>query len=483
MNYRTVLRLVGVLVVFVGLSMSFSLFWSLYLGASDVRAILLSMGICVASGGTLFVLGLGSRAPLLRREGMAVVGLGWLLAALFGALPFHLSGATASFVDAYFEAMSGFTTTGSTILTDIEVLPRGVLFWRSFTHWLGGMGIVVLFVAILPHLRAGGKQLFKSEVPGPTAEVIRPRVSETASLLWKLYVGISAVEVLLLYLQGMALYEAMCHTFGTMATGGFSTKNASIGHYGSPAIDATVIVFMILAGTNFGLYFHLIRGDWRAIPRDPEWRSFISFIGVSVVLVTGSLLLNRFYGSVGESLRYASFQVVSMVTTTGYGTADFDVWPPLCKLILVTLMFVGGCAGSTGGGMKVIRITLLLKNAYIGVERVFRPHIVRTLKLGGVPVEPDTRDAIVVFFFVSVSILVFCALAMAAMGVDIVTATTSVIATLNNIGPGLVGVGPTQNYAFLPAPGKALLSLCMVLGRLELFAVLVLFMPSFWRAR
>ena len=469
--------------MFIGLSMSFSLFWSLYLGEPDAPALLLSIGICLAAGGGMFAVGWGSPAPLLRREGMAVVGLGWLLAAFFGALPFHFAGVVPSFVDAYFESMSGFTTTGSTILTDIETLPRGVLFWRSFTHWLGGMGIVVLFVAILPYLRAGGKQLFRSEVPGPTAEALRPRISETASLLWKIYVGISALEIGLLYLQGMALYEAMCHTFGTMATGGFSTRNASLGYYNSAGIDATVIFFMVLAGTNFGLYFHLLRGNWRALVRDPEWRVFLGIIVGAMALVTGDLLLNRIYEGLSEALRFASFQVVSIMTTTGYGTADFDVWPPLSKLILVSLMFVGGCAGSTGGALKVVRILLLVKNAYIGMERVFRPHMVRVLKLGGTPVEDEVRDAIVVFFSISVSLFILCSLAMAGMGLDIVTATTSVIATLNNIGPGLAGVGATRNFAFIPAPGKVLLSLCMVLGRLELFSVLVLLMPSFWRAR
>ncbi|MDA0748628.1 MAG: TrkH family potassium uptake protein, partial [bacterium] len=347
MNYRTVFKLVGVLVVVIGLSMSFSLFWSLYLGEPDVEAFLLSIGICLVCGGILAGVGARSKAPVLNKEGMAVVGLSWLLAAFFGALPFYFSGATPSFVDAYFEAMSGFTTTGSTILTDIEVLPKGVLFWRSFTHWLGGMGIVVLFVAILPYLRSGGKQLFRSEVPGPTAETLRPRISETASLLWKIYVGFTVAQTVLLYVQGMTFYDALCHTFGTMATGGFSTKNASVGYYHHVGIDLTIIVFMILAGTNFGLYFRVMRGEWRALTDDPEWRFYIGLIGVAVALITVNLLWVGVYEYAGQALRYASFQVVSVMTTTGYGTADFDGWPPFSKLILVALMFVGGCAGST----------------------------------------------------------------------------------------------------------------------------------------
>jgi trk system potassium uptake protein TrkH len=481
MNFRTIFKLVGVLIVLIGVSMSFSLFWSLYLDEPDAAALAESIAICLASGGILYGVGWRSQAPILRREGMAVVGVGWLLVALFGALPFYLSGASPKFVDAYFEAMSGFTTTGSTILTNIEACPKGVLFWRSFIHWLGGMGIVVLFVAILPYLRAGGRQLFRSEVPGPTAEVLRPRVSETASTLWKIYVSISAVEVLLLFLQGQSFYDALCHTFGTMATGGFSTKNASVGQYESATVDLTIIVFMVLAGTNFGLYFHLFRGDWRVLFRDEEWRFYIGVVVGSIVLIVGDLLMHGIYESVGQAVRYASFQVVAIVTTTGFGTADFNEWPAFSQLILLILMFVGGCAGSTGGGVKVIRMLVLVKSAWLGVERVFRPHVIRALRIGGQPVEEPLQDAIHVYMVLIVSIFLICSLFMAALGLDLLTATTSVIATLNNIGPGLAGVGPAANFAFIPDAGKWLLSLCMVLGRLELFSILVLFVPAFWR--
>lgn len=481
MNLRTVLRLVGVLIIFIGVSMSFSLFWSLYLGEPDVGALAWSMLICFVAGGCLFGLGWQSQAPVLRREGMAMVGLSWLLAALFGALPFYLSGATPDFADAYFEAMSGFTTTGSTILLDIEALPKGVLFWRSFTHWLGGMGIVVLFVAILPYLRVSGKQLFKSEVPGPTAEVLRPRISETAALLWRIYVGLSVLLAIVLVILGMSFYDALCHTFGTMATGGFAVWNKSIGYYDSVVIDFVIVVFMILAGTNFGLYFQVIRGDWKSFWRNSEWRFYIGIILVSTALITVDLVLRHTYGSIFQALRFAGFQVVSIITTTGYGTADFEQWSSFSQLLLVALMFIGGCAGSTGGGMKVVRILVVLKQAYLGMEKVFRPHLVRTLKIGGVPVEDDVRDAILIFFCISLHVVLFGSLAIAAMGVDVITAVTAVIATLNNIGPGLGLVGPVDNFAAIPAAGKYLLSLCMVLGRLELFAVLVLFMPAFWR--
>ena len=469
------------LVMFIGLSMSFSLLWSVYLGEPDVGALGLSMLICFGAGGGLFALGWRSKAPVLRREGMAMVGLSWLLAALFGALPFYFSGATPNFADAYFEAMSGFTTTGSTILQDIEALPKGVLFWRSFTHWLGGMGIVVLFVAILPYLRVSGKQLFKSEVPGPTAEVLRPRISETASLLWRIYLGLTVILIAILWALGMSFYDALCHTFGTMATGGFSVWNKSVGYYNSVVIEAVIVVFMILAGTNFGLYFQVLKGDWKTFWRNSEWRFYMGIIGGATLLISVDLILRQTYGNILHAIRHAGFQVVSIVTTTGFGTADFEQWSSFSQLILVALMFVGGCAGSTGGGMKVVRILVVLKQVYLGLEKVFRPHLVRTLKIGGVPVEDDVRDAILIFFVISLHVVLFGSLAMAAMGVDLVTAVTAVITALNNIGPGLGMVGPVENFSSIPDAGKYLLSLCMVLGRLELFAVLVLFMPAFWR--
>ena len=397
---------------------------------------------------------------------MAVVGLGWLLAALFGALPFYLSGVTPSFVDAYFESMSGFTTTGSTILANIEACPKGVLFWRSFIHWLGGMGIVVLFVAILPLLRAGGRQLFRSEVPGPTADTLRPRVSETASMLWKIYLSISAVEVVLLYAQGLTFYDALCHAFGTMATGGYSTKNTSVGYYASP-----------------GLYFRFFNGDFKVFRQDNEWRFYIWIIVGSVLLVTIDLMSHNIYGSVVDGVRYATFQVVAIITTTGFGTADFDQWPAFSKLVILALMFVGGCAGSTGGGVKVIRILVLAKSAVLGTERVFRPHVVRALRIGDSAIDNDLRDGIHVYSILIMGIFLVCSLYMASLGLDLLTATTSVIATLNNIGPGLGAVGPVRNFAAIPDSGKWLLSLCMVLGRLELFPILVLFVPSFWRGR
>jgi len=482
LNVRVVCRFLGVILFLVALSMTFSAAWAFYFHETQVVwAFVYSMAITFAVGIALLWYGSRSSEELLRKEGMLLVGLGWLLSALFGCLPFILSGVIVNPISAYFETMSGFTTTGATVLSDLETLPKGILFWRSFTHWLGGMGIVVLFIAILPQLGAGGKVLFKSEVPGPSAEGLKPRVSQTATRLWAIYVGISMAETVLLRAEGMTLFDAFCHTFGTMATGGFSTKTASIAHYDSILIEVTIIGFMILAGTNFNLYYRMLRGRWRAAPSDAEWRVYCGIMVAAIVLVTLNLRAQAIYRDLGSAVRYASFQVVSILTTTGYCTADFDLWPSFSRVLLVLLMFVGGCAGSTGGSMKVVRVSVLFKRAALEVRKVFRPQLATTIKIGRSPVSEERTTAILAFVILFVGIFAVASCLMALMGLDLATAVSSSIATLGNIGPGLAGVGATMNYAEIPLPGQLILSICMVLGRLELFAILVFFVPSFWK--
>jgi trk system potassium uptake protein TrkH len=462
--------------------MTFSAAWAFYFGETQiVWAFVYSMAIAFLAGVLLLWFSRRTQEELLRKEGMLVVGLGWLLAALFGCLPFLLSGVIANPISAYFETMSGFTTTGATVLSDLESLPKGILFWRSFTHWLGGMGIIVLFVAILPQLGAGGKVLFKSEVPGPSTEGLKPRVSQTATRLWIIYVAISLLETVVLRIEGMTLFDSFCHTFGTMATGGFSTKSMSIAHYDSTIIDVTIIGFMILAGTNFNLFYRVLRGKQWALPLDAEWRMFIGIMIGAILLVTLNLRSHAIYRDLGSAVRYASFQVVSILTTTGYVSADFDQWPSFSKLLLVLLMFVGGCAGSTGGSMKVIRVAVVFKRGILEIRKIFRPQLTWTLKMGGRPVSDDRTAAILSFVLIFVGIFAVVSCAMALMGLDLATAVTCSIATLGNIGPGLAGVGAMVNYADIPLPGQFILSMCMVLGRLELFAILVLFVPSFWK--
>jgi trk system potassium uptake protein TrkH len=338
---------------------------------------------------------------------------------------------------------------------------------------------------VLPVLGAGGKQLFRSEVPGPEPDGLKPRVRQTASILWKIYLGFSIAEALLLWAQGMTLFDAQCHTFGTMATGGFSTKQDSIGAYNSVGIELTVILFMIFAGTNFSLYFQVLKRKPLGLFKDVEWRTYISVLLAAIAIVTVNLLVQSrsLYPTFGRAILAASFQVTSIMTTTGFGTENFNEWPAFSKFLLVVLMFVGGCAGSTGGGIKVARVVILVRAAFLRLEKVFRPKTVRALRIGQTVVREETIHSVSGFFVLFMGVFAVATLVVAATGTDIVTSFASVAATLNNIGPGLAKVGSIENYAHLAPVAKATLSLCMVLGRLELFAILVLFVPAFWRSR
>ena len=432
-------------------------------------------------------------------EAYAIVSFGWVSLTFFGCLPFWLSGACATFCDAYFETMSGFTTTGATILTDIRQLPMGVMFWRSLTHWLGGMGIVVFFVAVLPALGAGAYQLFRAEAPGPTADRITPRIGETAKRLWAIYVGLTLAETLLLWAGPMSLYDALCHAFGTMATGGFSTRNGSVAYYNSAYVDWVIILFMFLAGCNFALHYQWLTGRFGSVWRNREFRFFVGALAVAVLIVSASTYFSGVQhdrtdfskehldgeaakvGTLNGAVRRSTFQVLSMATTTGFCTANFDVWPNVCRLLLVVFMFAGGCAGSTGGGIKHLRVMLLLKFVWRELTRLARPRSVIHVKVGG-QVVPDQIVSNVVGFFGAYMVL-FAAgsIIMTALGLDLVTGITSVVATISNIGPGLGGVGAVQNYAAIPDTGKWVLTLLMLLGRLEVFSVLVLLVPLTWK--
>ncbi|MFZ1729214.1 MAG: TrkH family potassium uptake protein [Bacteroidota bacterium] len=456
------------------------------------------------------------------REGFAIVTLGWIVMAIFGAIPFFVwfletggdfsaGGVLHSLTNSVFEIMSGFTTTGSTILTDIEAVPRGLLFWRSLTHWLGGMGIVTLALVIFPALGVSGYHMFKGEVPGPTTERLQPRLTETASILWGVYALLSLAETILLMVGGMDWFDALCHTFGTMATGGFSTKNLSVGHFDSEFIHWVIVVFMFLAGVNFLLHYNVLKGNTRIVKADREFRFYVSIIVIATLLTTVLLYFSGlpsaeysrthyrntpapyedFVSHVQEeetkveslygSFREAAFQVVSVTTTTGFATADFDVWPTTVRLLLVMLMFFGGCAGSTGGGMKMIRVLINMKAAAREIIKMARPRIIRPIKVGGVPVEEIRVGNIVSFFILFLSLSVFSSLLMTFFVPDLVTAFTSVVACLANIGPGLAGVGSIENFNWIPIPGKWILIFNMLLGRLEIFTVLVLFRASIWR--
>lgn len=459
--------------------MLFPLLYAIYYQEPVINAFIISMAITSLSGLLLWKF-FSPKEPIGHKEGFAIATLGWILAAGFGALPFLFAGTFPSFIDAYFESMSGFTTTGATVLTSIEGNPYAILFWRNFIQWLGGMGIIVLVVAILPALGVGGMQLFKSEVPGPEPDRLKPRIKETAKLLWAVYILFSVLQVAFLYFTGMTLFDALTHMFGTMPTGGFTPRNLSIGAYDNPIFENIIIVFMFIAGANFVLHYKVLHGNPKSLFKDSE---FLFYSGVILFSILAIAIELRFYiyNSIFTALRYASFQVVSITTTTGFVTTDYDTWPAFSKSVLLILMFIGGSAGSTGGAIKNIRILLLLKQAYREFRKLIHPQAVTPIRLGDKVVSENVMRNITGFFFLYIFIFVISSLIMAILGLDAFSAMASVAATLGNVGPGLGLVGPMQNYAFIPPLGKIVLILCMLLGRLEIYTVLILVVPEFWK--
>lgn len=480
MRFLLILQILGALLVLLGLMMILPLLVSLHYQEETWRAFLTSIIITISAGGVGVLAGWKAQGEVSHREGFVIVTLGWVLAAVVGSLPYLFAGTFPSFVDAYFESMSGFTTTGSTVLTEIEGLPLGILLWRSMSQWLGGMGIILLSIAVLPLLGVGGMQLFKAEVPGPVYDKISPRIKDTAKTLWLVYLLFTFLEIVLLKLGGMSFYDAVSHTFTTLATGGFSSRNQSVGAYQSAYIDMVVTFFMVLAGINFALHFRLLLGDFRGFYKDTEFHFYVGVLLVAILTVSWNLY-GKVYDGIGETLRYASFQVVSIMTTTGYATADFEAWPYASQLILVLLMFLGGMAGSTGGGMKNVRIQVLIKQGYRQLYQSIHPHAVVPVKLRGQVVSREIIESIWGYFFLFIFCFVCCSVIMGLLGMDMVTSLTSVLTCLTNVGPGLGMVGPADNFHQIPYLGKWILILCMLIGRLEIYTVLVLFLPEFWK--
>jgi trk system potassium uptake protein TrkH len=481
MRWIYVLRVVGVLIFFFGLTMLFPILYGLFHPDSSLSPTLIAMGITLAVGLLMILIfRVKDTNYISQREGMAIVTLGWTAVGIFGALPFFLGGEIPLFVDAFFESVSGFTTTGSSILTNIEGMPKGLLLWRSFIQWLGGMGIIVLSLAILPFLGVGGMQLYKAEVPSPVPDKLKPRIRETAMILWKVYVLISLAQIIFLMFGGVSLYDAVCHAFTTMPTGGFSTRNTSIAHYNSAYVDGVIIFFMFAAGINFSLHYQMLKGRPLVFWRDAECRFYILVVLALTLIVTFNIH-GQVYESMGAAFRYAAFQVVSIVTTTGYATADYEKWPAMAQLILLLSMFLGASAGSTGGGMKCLRVMLGFKYCYRELFSMVHPKAVIHVKIGGRPVPEDVLRSVMGFMALYVGIFALSSVLLSAMGVDFVTSFAAVAATLGNIGPGFGMVGPVDNFAQIPYLGKWLLIWCMLLGRLEIFTVIIFLVPEFYR--
>jgi trk system potassium uptake protein TrkH len=414
------------------------------------------------------------------REGMAIVFLGWVAVGVFGAFPFYFGIESCSFSDAFFESISGFTTTGASILEDIEAISPGILFWRSLIQWIGGMGIIVLSLAVFPFLKVGGMQLYSAEIPSPVPDRLKPRIKETAVILWKVYILLTFILILLLLVGGLNLFDAVCHAFTTMPTGGFSTYNSSIAHYQSTYVDTVFIVFMILAGINFTLHYQLLRGKPLAFWHDPECRFFLMLVIILSVVVSVNIHGNV-YDTLGDSLRFGTFQVISILTTTGFATDDYLQWPTMSQIILLVCMFIGASAGSTGGGMKCLRVMLLFKYCHRELFSLVHPKAVVKIKIGGNSVPDNIIRSVLGFMALYVVLFVICSILLAGLGIDLITSVGAVAASLGNIGPGLGFVGPAGNYASLPELGKWLLAWCMLLGRLEIYTVIIFFAPEFWR--
>lgn len=415
------------------------------------------------------------------KEGLIIVGFAWILWSLFGALPFVISGSIPNYLDAFFETVSGFTTTGSTILTDIEILPKGMLFWRSLTHWIGGMGVLVFVMMLTTLDDDNSMHLIRAEVPGPVAGKLVPKARSTARILYFMYFVLTAAQVIFLLLGGMNFYDAVIHAFSTAGTGGFSNRNASVSYYNSAYIDGVITIFMILFGVNFNLYFFIRLKEWKAALKDEELHAYLGIIAGSIAIITVNIL--HTYENIFHSFRYASFQVASVITTTGFYTADYNLWPELSKTILLGLMVIGACAGSTGGGIKVSRLLILIKIVRQEIQRMFHPKSVTIVQINGKKVGNDTMRGVYVYFICYIMILMLSVLLVSVNNYDFATTFSAVLTTLNNVGPGISLAGPVENFYEFSPLSKIVFCFDMLVGRLEIFPYLLLISPNLWRRR
>lgn len=480
MNIRMIVYMIGRMLGVEGLLLLIPAFVSFLYGEKSGIAFLLTAAILL-----VIFLAAGRKKPkdtsIYGKEGLALVGMAWILWSLFGALPFFLSGSIPNYLDAFFETVSGFTTTGSTILTDIEALPQGMLFWRALTHWVGGMGVLVFVMVLLSLDDDGSMYLMRAEVPGPEADKLVPKARSTARILYLMYLILTITEVIFLLLGGMNLYDALIHSFSTAGTGGFSNRNASVSYYNSAYIDGVITVFMILFGINFNIYFAVYLKNWKSAWKNEEVRTYLGVIAAVTLMITTNIY--NIYGNVAEAFRYSSFQVASIITTTGFCTADYNLWPEFSKALLLVIMVIGACAGSTGGGMKVSRILILCKSVKQEIKRILHPKAVTVVTVNGQKVGKDTLHGVYLYSIGYAIILILSVLIVSVDNYDFATSFSSVLTTLNNVGPGISQVGPVENFFEFSWLSKLVFCADMLLGRLEIFPCLVLIAPELWRRK
>ena len=481
MQYASIIKSLGVILLILSLSMLIPTFFAIAETATQLKGFIFSLIATLLLGSIMTAIP-KSKQKMGVRDGFVVVSFGWFLTALFGGLPYFLSGLAPAFTDAYFESMSGFTTTGASIFTDMEALPNSILLWRSMSQWLGGMGIIVLTIAILPYLDLGGMSLFQAEVPGPTAEKLTPRIQDTAKFLWLIYCFFTILLSITLRIFGMNWFDSVNHALATMATGGFSTKNSSIGGFQSSSIEWVIIIFMFFAGINFALHYRFIFKGLRIRNyfKDAEFKFYFFIILISIFIITFFLFWES-PTDFAEHLRNGAFIVVSLITTTGFGTADYELWGYFSQFLLLYLMLVGGCAGSTSGGIKLVRIFLVFKYMYIELLKLIHPNLIKSITINNISVESKVIAGILGFIFIYIFVLITSILLVSIEADNMMTAIGSVVACLSNIGPGFGTVGPTENFAHLGRLTKWVLSLDMVMGRLEILTVMILFIPGTWK--
>lgn len=481
LKYKAIVRIIGALFLITGIMLLLPCAVGLYYKEYNCSAVFCGISLfCIVFGGATMLLIRHTGLMLQKRDGYLIVSMAWLLMSAIGAFPFVINGCIPNFIDAFFEMCSGFSTTGSSILTDVEALPKSMLFWRSFTNWIGGMGILVFAVALLPSLGLSGQVIVQSEAPGPSLSKITPKMTDTAKSLYLIYTGLSIVLIILLMFGGMDLFDASTHTFATMGTGGFSTYNSSIAAFDSAYIDAVLTIFMLIAGCNFNLYYMAITGKAKKAFSDSEFKLFLKITAVSIVVITLYLFFTDVYPNIGQSLRYSSFQVATIITTTGFATANYDVWPTFCAMVIFILFFIGGCSSSTSGGLKVIRVSVLGKMLKRTLEQQLHPRAVLDIKDNNKIIPSDTVQNIFSFALLYWAMVAIIGLIVSLDGFDVITNFSAAASCLGNIGPGFHEVGPTVNYSIFSYPVKLVLSLAMIAGRLELFTFMLLFAPRFW---